>query len=358
MAHPAFPAEPADLADDEALAIRVERAWTDGQADLIQSWRQLESHSQALRAAAIPARLTALNRENAPSFSPWHILSYHRIVRHLAAGGDPETLPITPGALVDELDRAPAAGTVLAFADTEAVPPEPWQALLELFQAGGDFLPDLEPPSGSDIRRMRTAIAEVRELLRLVDGTLATLMDRLQPLLILAGPGPVSRGQGLNFGGATTFFFRGGSAINGVLPHTPATLLEVLVHEYAHAELFTLAQAQLLCRNSDDERHSVRIRRDARPMNGILHGLHVSSRVAGLCTRLLQHGLAGRSDRAGLLSGIEEQRHHARLNGLSCLEAAKKYGALTPLGREVMRAAAIRLGASADGSAAGLSPPA
>lgn len=197
-------------------------------------------------------------------------------------------------------------------------------------------------------------------MVRLGDPGLAARMDALLPVVILAQPGPAARLEARGFGGATTFFFRGGSLLHANPDHTLATLLEVLVHEYAHAELFALGQEQLLCLNPDQDRHTVRLRRDPRPMAGILHGLHVSSRVVRLCERLLAQGLPWRSDRTPLLADLEVQRDQARRNILSCLTALLNHGELTPLGRAITAAAAQRLNQPVEAAAlrGSLNPPA
>jgi HEXXH motif-containing protein len=223
--------------------------------------------------------------------------------------------------------------------------------VLELFQEGGDFVADLEGPGPEDYVPLAAAISEVRGLLRAIDPPLVELIDQLLPLVILALPGPRARNEGRVFGGATTFFFRGGTLVNARADHTLATLLEVIVHEYAHAELFALAQDGHLCTNAENERHPVRIRSDPRPMNGILHALHVSSRVGAVFERVLRRGLPWRSDRDPLLADIASLRQEALSNGRSCLEAVLRHGRLTPLGRTITAAAALRLGEPVDAAA-------
>lgn len=344
ISHRPASAQGPDLSDDGTLAISVQQAIAQGLDDLSRSWGRLEACSPALASCRIAERLEAHRRQPQRSpLSPWLYLSYYRLGRHLAGGGDSEALPMTPAELLAQIDTPPPTGTVLSWGDAGAAPESQWQAMLALFQDGGDFIADLEAPATDIYPRLAAAITEARRLIRQADRALAELMDQLLPLVVLALPGPAARSLKQGFGGATTFFFRGGSLVHGSTLHTLPSVLEVLVHEYAHAELFTLAQEQHLCRNADSERHAVRIRSDARPMNGILHGLHVSSRVAGLCEKILAQGLPWRSDRQALLADLESQRDHALSNGRSCLEAVLQHGDLTPLGEAVTLAAAARL---------------
>lgn len=333
------------LHHDAVLADKVHQAIRKGANDLVRSFQTLESHSTLLQEGRLSERLQERLCLGGPEpLSPWLTLSYYRIGRHLAAGGDGRRLPVSLDDLIHQIEQAPPPGTVLAFGDRLVAPEHQWQSVLELFQEGGDFVADLVEPRLDDYVPLAAAITEVRGLLRAIDAPLMALIDQLLPLAILALPGPQSRNEGLDFGGATSFFFRGGSFIHARANHTLATLLEVIVHEYAHAELFALAQDEHLCGNGDGERHQVRIRSDPRPMNGILHALHVSSRVVAVFDRLLAHGLPWRSDREPLLADITILQDQARSNGLSCLNAALRHGHLTPLGQAITRAAAHRLG--------------
>lgn len=333
------------LAGDATLTDVVRASLQAGRDDLVRSFRTLEQVSPPLDRAALSELLARRIATAAGKvLSPWVYLDYYRLGQHLRSGGDADRLPVNLDRLRRRIDSPVPSGTVLAYGDAGPVDADGWRDLLETFQEGGDFMDDLEPPDPSCYLAMAGGIASCRSIIGAVDPSLAGLMEQLQALIVVARPGPRSRAAGRTFGGATTFFFRGGSFVHGRPDHTLPSLLEVLVHEYAHAELFVLAQEELLCTNPDEERHPVRIRPDPRPMNGILHSLYVMGRVVGFFDRLLAVGLPWRSDRGDVLSDVQQMRERLVAYGASSLEAVEEHGQLTRLGTDVVAASAARLG--------------
>ncbi|MEB3321720.1 MAG: HEXXH motif-containing putative peptide modification protein [Synechococcaceae cyanobacterium] len=323
----------------------VNRAIAAGQADLIRSFRELESHSPPLAEARPSARLArvlpALRQE---ALSPWVYLDYYRIGRHLREGGRVDLLPVDPARVAERIERPVPFGSVIAFGDPALASAGEWRALLELFGEGGDFPAALHPPDPCRHDRLAETITAARSLIRRVDPELAGLMDGLQAVLVLASTTPCARGTALGFGGATAFFFRGASLIDAHTRPALPRLVEVLVHEYTHAELFVLAQEGLLCTNDDGDRHRVRIRSDPRPMNGILHSLYVMGRLVEFFDRMDAVGVPWRSDGDAVLAAIRGRRAELVANGLSSLEAARRHGRLTSLGHTMLEASARRLG--------------
>ncbi|MFN9635708.1 MAG: aKG-HExxH-type peptide beta-hydroxylase [Synechococcaceae cyanobacterium] len=320
-----------------------------GLAELKRSLAQLAA-AQGGPPAPLPrgaARLLeALGRRPAAAGDPdplvW--LAYYRI-GHPQAGS--ESLPFPwgeiPARLAELADRPSPAGQVVAWGDPSLYSAAEWEAILALFQEGGDFVADLDAPDPETVLALRRAAGQVRALLQRLPDGLGASLDRLLALTILARPGPLARRAGSSFGGATAFFLRGASVIHASPGLTFPGLLERLVHECAHAELFVLAQDGPLCSNPDDERHPVLIRRDPRPMNGILHSLHVTGRVCETLDALLADGLPERADREPLLHDFRQLRTQQEQLGRSSLEATRRFGRLTPLGLAVCETAARRL---------------
>jgi HEXXH motif-containing protein len=270
-------------------------------------------------------------------------LGYYLLGRQILTGRG-ELFPGFPALILAEIGRPQPAGQVVDFWDPARADPALWQATLDLFQEGGDFTGRLEPPSTEMGEQHRGMIAEARSLIRCLDPPLAGLMDRLQPLLVLCAPGANARFSGQGFGNATCFFFRGASLFNASRATNPIQMAERLVHEYAHAELFVLAQDGALCLNGDDERHSVRIRPDPRPMNGILHALHVVSRVCPVLERALSRGIPTSGEREALKASCRVLIAQQKEYGASSLAVIRSHAQLTPLGEAVVEAAAARLG--------------
>ena len=111
-------------------------------------------------------------------------------------------------------------------------------------------------------------------------------------------------------------------------------MVERLIHEYAHAELFTMAQKELLCQNTDDKTYPILIRSDPRPMNGIIHSLYVVCRVADFQGKIIRRKQSFINEP----SFIEETQHifsEQLTYGRSSLRAIRDHAKLTPLGNMV-----------------------
>jgi len=375
------PVHGSSLAEDAILAARVRTGVLEGHRQLVASLVMLGGSCPPPVAAdlhlGLEARLAGdQDSGEVPCLSPWLYLGYYELgkrllptTHHLANGGpasvdlaprQPATVP--PAALRGALDlihhglSAAGAGegrlgtalepSVVAFGDPDVATPAMWEALLAMFQEGGDFVEDMSPPSRGKLEQVRAAVLEARGLIQRVDPDLHELMLTLQKLLVLADPGPKALRNGRNFGGATTFFFRGGSLIRASRDLSIAAMVGLLVHEYAHTELFVLGQDQLLCHNSDDERHAVTIRSDPRPMNGILHALHVVSRVKGVVDRILQQAPGSLPGGPRAAAAFQALRKQQQRHGMSALAAAQQHARLTSLGKDVVAAAACRLEAA------------
>lgn len=299
-----------------------------GEQDLLASLALLPgSQSDRLKAC--------LSRRCTP-WPPWAYLGYYRLGSWLLNGCMQQADEIDE--LIDDVCRAielsPIGLHLLSFSDSGHVSPRLWCSFLDLFQEGGDFVDDLEPPLPHELEHWQGAISQARPLIAQADPDFAEMMLELQSLLVLTRPGLQARKLGQAFGGATCFFFRGASVINSTLLLSTLVTLNLLVHEYAHAELFVLGQEQPLCLNHDDERHSVLIRKDPRPMNGILHSLHVVSRVAAVLQRLLHDDPTAEA---------REQLHEQLRLGRSSLQVVERHAQLTPLGETIVAGARQRL---------------
>lgn len=294
--------------------------------------------------------------------SPWLYLGYYELGKLVLSKEPGMPFPLPPGKTGQDerletaitlishglseaslRQRAEDGPEIVGFGDPAAATKGMWSALLFMLQEGGDFVSDLTAPSGDQIRWFRHQILQARRLIARVDPTLDGLMHRLQRQLILAEPGPIAREAGQSFGGATAFFHRGASILNASRRLTDAAMVELLVHEYAHAELFALGQEEVLCLNSDDERHPVLIRSDPRPMHGILHSLHVVSRVVGVIEKILRQPKETFADGGGSIGAFRDLLDSQRTLGQSSLATVRKHARLTPLGEAVVEAAAWRL---------------
>lgn len=347
------------LADDSALARRVHGCLDAGHQQLAGSLSRLALAVPGTAAQPLAAELREHLATAPLTLSPWLYLGYYELGQQLLA---PTTAPTDAarapggGQPVDQASLATALElirhgltaaehpTVVAFGDSSVAPEAHWLALLAMLQEGGDFVSDLSAPAGECLSWFEGSIRDARHLIARVDPELHGLMERLQRLLVLAVPGPRARAAGQDFGGATAFFFRGASVLNASRRHPPTAMVEVLVHEYAHGELFALGQEQVLCHNLDDERHAVLIRSDPRPMHGILHSMHVTGRVVSVLDKILEQPPESLSERGSSVEAFRALRDRVQAYGLSSLAVVQEHARLTPVGLEVVEAAAIRLG--------------
>lgn len=332
---------PSHIASTQAVwdAIRA------GEEDFLESFinlcaRTRHNEASALEPlqAALSERLTDARPRN---LSPWAYLGYYLIGSN--ALGTDQTTSTQIDLIKTEINRSQAPGQVVAYGDSLRAPQELWQLMLGHFQQGGDFVSDLEAPEPETENYFQEKIQAARRLIAEADSDLAELLTQLQSLIILCRPSARARARRESFGGATCFFFRGGSLINAARRYSSAVLLEQLVHEYAHAELFVLSQNEPLCLNIDDERHGVLIRPDPRPMNGIIHSLYVVGRVAELLQKLLK---IEHADSRHAMSTTNEYKHLIAKQqelGISSLDAIRRHARLTPLGQEAVSASVNRL---------------
>ena len=73
-------------------------------------------------------------------------------------------------------------------------------------------------------------------------------------------------------------------------------MVDLLVHESSHVLLFGVSAEGALTENSGRERYDSPLRRDKRPIDGILHACFVATRVHLAMNRLLEQR---RLDRSG-----------------------------------------------------------
>lgn len=348
------------LADDSQLAERIEACLINGKQNLAESLAVLQKTASSIWPEAKTDLPIQPLETRADFLTPWLRLGYNELGKLVLSKEHGKPLPPSRTGQDERLEVALAlishglsetslrqrtedGPEIVGFGDPAAASKPMWSALLFMLQEGGDFVSDLTAPSDDQIRWFHQQILQARRLIARVDPTLDGLMNNLQRQLILAEPGPIAREAGQSFGGATAFFHRGASILNASRRPTAAAMVELLVHEYAHAELFALGQEEVLCLNSDDELHPVLIRSDPRPMHGILHSLHVVSRVVGVIEKILLQPMETFADGGESMGAFRNLLDSERAFGQSSLAAVRRHARLTPLGEAVVEAAAWRL---------------
>ena len=307
-----------------------------GEIRILESLQKIKTRSSDASLDPLISRLIQLVHNQQGALSPWIFLGYYRLGETLSDKREEttkETIKILSG-ICDLADRQPLPHNVISFGDTDYATKELWAYLLEVLQDGGSFPDDLAPSVHDTLRSTDKVIKQTHQFIETVDPKLKTLMGKLQGLIIAGKPGIRASLKKQNFGGATCFFFRGGTVINSTSKISMARMVERLIHEYAHAELFTISQKELLCLNSDEQTYPVLIRSDPRPMNGIIHSLYVVCRVADFQLKIIGNGKSSMSKQ--YLTETKKILSEQLAYGGSSLKTLRSYANLTPLGDKIV----------------------
>jgi HEXXH motif-containing protein len=137
---------------------------------------------------------------------------------------------------------------------------------------------------------------------------------------------------------ASTFYLWGALFINPAAFPDRVALAEALTHECAHCLLHAFTAAEPLVENAPGERFPSPLRRDARPMEGVVHATYVLARMHYCVERLLASGLLEEAERTraaavraeharGFADGLATVDRHARFNarGAAIFAAARDY---------------------------------
>lgn len=321
-----------------ALDQIFENQWSLGQVDLLQSLVELESRSPLLAHYGCADSLQDLITSGRGQLSPWVFLTYYLCGRLILSGKvtDPELRQFA-AALQEAIHEPIRDNPLVVGFGAEGYRQEWWDWLDAVFKEGGDLNDPLESPPPAILRDLESMVARARAFITEVDPALARKLNRLQSLIIVANPqGRFSGAAPKGFGGATTFFFRGGSLFSGRTPYSLVSMVDRIIHEASHAELFVLGQLEPLCLNDDDERHPVTIRPDPRPMNGIIHAYYVSIIVARFCHNAIRQITLTSSSETGLLAELHRTAKQNQGHGASCRTVIKRFARLTDLGTSLL----------------------
>ena len=147
---------------------------------------------------------------------------------------------------------------------------------------------------------------------------------------MLGAPGSDNPADGFN--GASTFFLWGASLLNADPKRSTIAMVDLLVHESSHVLLFGVSAEGALTENSGRERYDSPLRRDKRPIDGILHACFVATRVHLAMNRLLESGALTEAE-ANIARDSAEYNERAARNGIVELD---RHARLTALGEKVV----------------------
>ncbi|WP_282888296.1 aKG-HExxH-type peptide beta-hydroxylase [Xanthobacter autotrophicus] len=202
----------------------------------------------------------------------------------------------------------------------------------------GEARPVIGPlDAGRLAAQWQTFVSDVEEALALIDHVDSDLGREVRALVVqIIGAAPFS--PDATFGSDSSLMLWGAATLNVDIHRSSLQIAESLVHEAAHLLLFGLSNEEPLVRNPDSQRFSSPLRSDPRPMDGVFHATFVCSRLHLFYGRLLARGAPGGS----ALDRRQIEQTLAHLASRFDDGAGVVFGAadLTPLGDEVMRAAA------------------
>ncbi len=311
----------------------------EGERRLIQSLNSIKNRVSSKNLETLISSFLKLTCDKDGALPPWSFLGYYRLGETLVNNHKnyhQESIDIITN-ICHLIKQETSSAKLIAFGDNNIATNEVWSYLLKVLQDGGSFPEDLTPPDNKSFESIKETITDTLQIIETIDPELKVLMNHLQGLIIAGQPGVLASQKNQSFGGATCFFFRGGTIINSYKKISRARMIERLIHEYAHAELFTIAQNELICLNTDDELYPVLIRSDPRPMNGIIHSLYVVCRVADFQVKLIRRGRHSQNEK----EFVEETKHiitEQLSYGYSSLKAIRSHAHLTPLGNKVTNA--------------------
>jgi HEXXH motif-containing protein len=306
--------------------------------ELVASFEHLqESHPALTSLVQIreSARRVLQSHAAIDGLSPWVFLLYGRLVTALINEEASDCIGEIADLLIHHLEQCdPSTCRLMPFASCE-VEDRTWQFLIDNLQEEPSFPSDLQTPNPESLLMQEAMFRRAHTILHANAPLIADMLTQMQRLVILGRPGPASHLRGINFGGATTFFFWRGTVLNADMVTGLPSLIEQLVHEGCHAALFALSKDSHLCFNADNETHQVAIRPDPRPMHGIIHSYYVATNVAACLSRIAAASSTVELTQAEKRECLQRAEHN-RLNAASSLDAIQCHGRLTELGRAIV----------------------
>lgn len=208
---------------------------------------------------------------------------------------------------------------------------------------------DTDPQTRFDILPPPATLAAAAR--RQIESAFA-LLDRATPLLaqeirmllreIVLAVGPDDP-NAMQFDGASSFMLWGALVLNADSHQNDLDMVQVLAHESGHNLLFGLCADGPLIENDDTERYRSPVRRDPRPMDGLVHAAFVVARMHQAVRALVDADAltpAQRPEADKALAGHRKSFWDA-------IETIERHARFTPLGQSVMDGARLYMTAYA-----------
>ena len=198
------------------------------------------------------------------------------------------------------------------------------------------LIPDPEMAAQPEPTTLAEARARVDAAFDLLDRGFPEMSAEIRELLreIVIAQGPDDP-KALTFDGASSYMLWGAILLNARGQKTVMDTAQALAHESGHNLLFGFCAAGSLVGNADDELFRSPLRRDPRPMDGVVHATYVVARMHQTVSRLLEAGAVDESDMDGAVGDLKAHRRNFEAGD----QVIRDGGRLTPLGTSVIESA-------------------
>ncbi len=179
-----------------------------------------------------------------------------------------------------------SASAPLTIAPIDDRPPADEDRYRRLLMAGMDYAVAPDPALLASYRQQLAAA------FALLDGGFPEMAAEIRALLreIVVAAGPEDP-KALTFDGASSYMMWGAVLLNARGQKNVLDSAQALAHESGHNLLFGFSSSGPLVENSDDELFGSPLRRDPRPMDGVIHATYVIARMHQTLNRLLASGI-------------------------------------------------------------------
>jgi HEXXH motif-containing protein len=138
-----------------------------------------------------------------------------------------------------------------------------------------------------------SAAATVTAALDLIEASAPGLAGEIRALtreIVMVEPDlDPDTGVPSSFDGASTFYLWG-AVFTTIEGKSPVDIAQTLAHETGHLLLFGSMMGRPLVENDDEERYDSPLRRDPRPMEGVVHAAYVMARMHYVLAAILRSG--------------------------------------------------------------------